>query len=450
MNLPGENMDLEAETPFALPLHLRTSAASSDYVTLRPSIENQIRKGCAEDLEKYVQKPLEGFSLRCEHVAAILLAPMDQLKKKGGRLWADMLHLDPKNLVLPVWSHAVPVPLEPQPSPEDVPWDNGVEAYEKAVAYQARFKTKSDLQSVPLDKQRMEEAECRKRDENKCVVTGRLNPRIFWIIPSTWNNTVENMNATGNLHSGCLALTGIDLLDGPNPPCSALELGTTHKSWNMLCIDPVLYNYLIDGWCAFKYLFHEEDINNSNNVKVTLEFHWMPKLEALFGEPVVINEIWTLFSQQMGRFGNCPPPSDLEHGKVRDKSGELLKSGYRFDVLVPKQHVAGFQLGIEVLWTCARFTALCGAAGRPWLLPGMDPEDESMRERQRKAMSRDNQKPVLGSKRLGKFRDSSKQVTDTIRIKGTRKSLSGLFSAAGTSTAASDSTAQRTTAGSEY
>jgi len=94
MNIPSESMDPEAETPLTLPYHLRTSA-SIDYVAPRPSLDNQDRKDCAVDLEKYVQKSLEGFSLRCEHVATILLAPMNQFEKKNGALWTGSDSLVP-------------------------------------------------------------------------------------------------------------------------------------------------------------------------------------------------------------------------------------------------------------------------------------------------------------------------------------------------------------------
>ncbi|KAJ4013775.1 hypothetical protein NW766_006014 [Fusarium irregulare] len=467
-------MDPAAETPFALPYHLRTST-SIDYGVPGPSRENEERLKCAKALESFVQIPHEEFRLYCEHAAAILLADIKQLRK-GGRLWADpssrvparmmrnrlnrispfcrhyMLHLNPKNLTAPHWKHAVPVPLERQPEPENVPWDEGVEAYEKAMAYHSRFQTGSDLQSVPLYKQQMEEAKCRERDEDKCLVTGRPKPRVFWIIPSTWNNTVENMDATGNLHTGCRPLTGIDLLDGPNPPCSVNELGTTHYSWNMMCIDRALYNYLNDGWCAFKYLFHRD--HDNDNFKVTLGFHWMPKLEPLFGQPIDINIFWTLFSAQMEKFDNCPPPPGLEYGQVRDKSGELLKSGYRFDVLVPKQYVGQFQSGIDVHWACIRFTALCGAAGRPWLLSGMDPEDDTMQDRQKNAVLQDSQELGWRAKTYGMLKDAGKQVGGTIKDTGkqvggtlkrqvTRTGLSDIFSAGGTSSAVSDSTSRR-------
>lgn len=341
-----------------------------------------------------------------------------------------MLHLDPKNLEDSKWQHAIPVPLYPEPDPDGVALDDP-EGLQRAFAYQCRFETDPDLPSVPLVKQLMEEAECRRLNEDKCAVTGEPKPRVFWVFPSTWNDTVDHMDATGELCSGCRALTGINLLRGSDPPCSVRELGTTHKPCYMMCIHPVLYKYLKDVWCAFKYLLHRDDDND--NVKVTLGFHWMPKLETLFGEPIDIDIFWPLFSAQMGRFDNCPPPPGFEHGKVRDKSGELLKSGYRFDVLVPKQHFARFQSGIEVLWACARFTALCGAAGRPWLLSGMDPEDESMRERQKKAVLQDSQEPGRGTKAYGKLKDTGKQFGGTIKDAGkqARAALSDAFSAAG-------------------
>ncbi|KAI1073003.1 hypothetical protein LB507_009122 [Fusarium sp. FIESC RH6] len=428
-------MDTSTERlPFTLP-HCPAPSLGSGALCIGaspsgPDPENEKRLEYAKDLEKYVQESLEGFILRCEHAAAILLAPMYQFKERGGALWTGpdtlvtpdfmkerlngistfcrhyMLHLDPKNLEDPKWQHAIPVPLRPEPDPHDVALDDP-EGLQRAFAYQCRFETDPDLPGVPLVKQRMEEAECRRLNEDKCVVTGQPKPHVFWIFPSTWNDTVDHMDATGDLRSACRALTGISLLDEPDPPCSARELGTTHKSCYMMCLHPILYKYLKKAWCAFKYLFHRDD--NNNNVKVTLEFHWMPKLLPLFGEPIDdIDEFWTLLSEQMGQFDNCIPPPGLEYGQIGDKSGELLKTGYHFDVLVPRQHLARFQSGIDVLWACARFTALCGAAGRPWLLSGMDPGDESMRERQKEAVSQDNQRLGWRSKASGNLKDTGK------------------------------------------
>jgi hypothetical protein len=55
-----------------------------------------------------------------------------------------------------------------------------------------------------------EEAKCIERDGNMCVVTGKAlgDPKIFWFVPSTWNDTVEHNNTTGNLALYGHSITG--------------------------------------------------------------------------------------------------------------------------------------------------------------------------------------------------------------------------------------------------
>ncbi|RBR24400.1 uncharacterized protein FIESC28_02890 [Fusarium coffeatum] len=361
-----------------------------------------------KQLEKHIKEWDDDFHLCCEHIVTTLMVRTSELGPKGG-LWAGppdplpasilkklfhsvsplcrhyMLHLDPNNLTLPQWKHAIPVPLEWQPEVEDLSDDDDWEAYQKSVAYHRRFKTNPDLRPFLHDAD--EEAKCERRDEGECVVTGKPTNRRLWFIPLTWNDTVEHMNATGDLHVGSTILTGVNLAEGPNPACSAHTLGATHRVWNMVSIGEILYRYFNDGFCALKYQEGRNEELNKDEVKVTLKFYWMPKLKARFGLVMDIHSQptndWTMMLKESDAFQNCPPPD--HYGKVFTQSGDLLESGHIVNITVAKKDLLFFRDAIEVHWACIMFTAFCGAAGRPWLLSGKDPEDRLMQSLQDKA-----------------------------------------------------------------
>jgi len=314
-----------------------------------------------------------------------------------------MLHIHPKNLTLSHWKHAVPVPLERQPKVEDLPEDYDLEAFEKSLAYHTRFNTNPNLPPALCDP--MEKVKCQRRDKGMCVVTGKPTDQIFWIIPFTWNDTVEHNDATGALHVGGTVLTGVNLAEEPNPACIAQTLGATHRAWNMLAIDKTVYRYLRDGYCALEYQEGKDEESDNDEVKVTLKFHWMPKLSARFGLPMNIHQQpgndWYMMRDQLKAFQDCPPHT--HHGKVVTQKGEVLQSGHIVNITMPKRDAPHFKKAIKVHWGCIKFTALCGAVGRPWLLSGKFPEEESMQKMQHKARKQDEGALEYTIDTLGRF-----------------------------------------------
>lgn len=288
-----------------------------------------------------------------------------------------MLHLNPDNLRDPLWQHAIPGPSEPEMSDEELE-ECDIETFCKAIHRRYRFSALEHLQPVRRNRStvKTEEAKCWSRDKGTCVVTGKSLPYIFYFIPFTWNDTVEHMNHTGDIRRGISDL-GSRLLDGPNPPCNARALGGSHKAWNMLCIDEDLCRFLKNGLCAFKWLTNDPSPNDE--VRVTLQFHWMPLLELRWGQKMNIkrrgarNDFRKLV-EDIKNFDQGPQVTH-KYGTVMDKYGKPLRSGQLIHITMSKQDAEQCRDAVKVHWACVVYTALCGAAGRPWLLAA-EIEDE--------------------------------------------------------------------------
>jgi hypothetical protein len=259
------------------------------------------------------------------------------------------------------------------------------ETIRNAAYYDSCFRTLRELPRITRDIQ--EEASCLARDGKSCVVTGKPGPRVFYFIPPTWNDTVEHNDATGILDMGSIDLVGINLLRGPCRIISAGELGMTHKSWNMLCLDPVLYECLTSGLCAFKYK-GTEDLGHGE-AKVALQFYWMPHLMGRFNQDIgidscgeananvsleLINELRAFYQDQ------CPPPSAHRDG-LTTKAGKPLRSGHIVHIKMSNPEALRFEAVVKIQWACIMYTALCGGAGRAWYLTGMDLRDGSLQPR---------------------------------------------------------------------
>ena len=295
-----------------------------------------------------------------------------------------MLHLNPYNLEDPRWQHAIPVPLEEQPELAELYDQDELdpEAINKAIVYRNRFKTSEFLRPVRRSRStvKAEEARCWSRDKGICVVTGKPSPHTFYFIPFTWNDTVEHMNATGEISCGIFDL-GVSLFDGPTPPLNVSALGGSHKAWNMLSVDLALHRYLKYGLCAFKWLATDPAPNGE--VRVTLQFHWMPLLELRWGKRMNINRRgarndFRKLVEDIKNFDQGPQVTH-KYGTVMDKYGKPLRSGQLIYIAMSKQDAEQCRDAVKVHWACVVYTALCGAAGRPWLLAA-EVEDESREE----------------------------------------------------------------------
>ncbi|KAL6921054.1 hypothetical protein FSST1_005080 [Fusarium sambucinum] len=383
-----------------------------------------------KDIETNIRIFKRSFRIRVEHLATILLLPLQHFED-GGRLSREigdqmlisrldeispfckhyMLHLDPNNLVKENWRHAVPELPKPQPGLSP---GMSFNQFMLSISYRSSFQTASDIESLPPNHHKEKEAEdnCRVRDANRCVVTGRYNPCIFWFIPRGWNDNVGHNDATGNVEAGCFLLTGnICLLDNIH---SATELGKTHRVWNMLCIDSSIHHLLTQGLCAFSFVCTQK--LDDGSFQVQLKFFWMPELPGRFNQVIDLDEInrcgprsnadgLTSFDhdkvQREGRreltvdldifqHRGCPPPQ-FDRRSLFTNSDLQLVSGQDVFIKMSEQESQLFETVVKIHWACITFTALCGGAGRSWYLTGQSqvngpcqPRDEQFREDEEK------------------------------------------------------------------
>ncbi|OBS28261.1 hypothetical protein FPOA_02202 [Fusarium poae] len=364
----------------------------------------------AKSIETRIQQYQPRFRIRVEHLATILLVPFKSLENLGHlshettiaqplkrRLESVspfckhyMLHLDPDNLKEAYWSHAKPMQVKPQkPLAPGMTMDQ----ITRSMCYRASFKTRTTSNIISTQVGDDEEIKCRSRDRNRCVLSGKENPSVFWFFPRGMNNTVDNNNATGNLEAGCYHLTRVDLLKGGL--LSPRQLGMTHKVWNMICVDKSYCDHLEQGLCAFKFIGDKE--LPDGRVQVCLKFFWMPEMLARFNqimdlnkirqfEPSVTPEGFTTFNRtkfkrhnelsvDLSIFENkrCPSPQQVNNCPV--------PSGKDIVINMPKQDVKQFVSVVEIHWGCVTFTALCGGAGRAWFLTGKNQVDGSLQPR---------------------------------------------------------------------
>ncbi|KAH7004312.1 hypothetical protein EDB82DRAFT_471075 [Fusarium venenatum] len=299
------------------------------------------------------------------------------------------------------------MPEQPKPQPR-VDHRMSYNQVMLSMHYHASFRTASDVESLPPHHHKEKEAEnnCSVRDGNRCVVTGRSNPYIFWFIPRGRNDNADHNNATGNLEGGCIFLTGnIDLLDDIH---SATELGKTHRMLNMLCTDSSIYHLLTQGLCAFNFICtHRLD---DGSFQVQLKFFWMPELPGRFNQVIDLDEI-----NRCGPRSNANGLTSFDHDKVQregrreltvdldsfqhrgcpppqfDRRSLQLASGQVIFIKISEQESQLFETVVKIHWACVTFAALCGGAGRSWYLTGRSqidgscqPRDEQFREDEEK------------------------------------------------------------------
>ncbi|KAJ4137256.1 hypothetical protein NW768_002838 [Fusarium equiseti] len=335
-----------------------------------------------------IQRFYPQFIIRIEYLILILLADLDQFDEDEGSLSIRynvvpdlrrklesaspfckhyMHHLDPENLNSATWRHALYKPPVEQPKMSDeddrhADW----ETIAQSMYYESRFETNPNLPAITEPKAE-EISKAHSRDKGKCVVTGCPDVKHFWLIPFTWNNTPPHNDSTGNLEGASMDLADVDMLDGEL--LNARELGMTHKSWNIMCIDRVLCDFLQRGWGGFRF----EDAGQPNEkgiVKVTLRFYWMPQMTGRFNRETTDNNELMDLVNEFNAFvrAGCPPPPTYP----KSEGVKIPESGQLVVVERDEGDLEKFTGAVKMHWVCVVYTALCGGAGRPQFMTGID------------------------------------------------------------------------------
>ncbi|CAG7561200.1 unnamed protein product [Fusarium equiseti] len=279
----------------------------------------------------------------------------------------DMHHLDPENLNREIWAHALykpPVPQADMSAEDDRNADWATIA--QSIYYDSRFETNEDLPIISEAKAE-EISKARSRDKGKCVLTQSPEVKYLWLFPFTWNNSPLHNDATGNLEGSSVDLADVDMLDGDL--LNANELGMTHKSWNIMCIDRVLCDFLQRGWGGFRFEEAGEP-NDKGIVKVKLRFYWMPQMAGRFNREAANNNELMDIVNEFNAFvrAGCPPPPTYP----KAEGIKIPESGQLVVVERDAGDVEKFTSVVKIHWACVVYTALCGGAGRPQFLTGID------------------------------------------------------------------------------
>jgi len=279
----------------------------------------------------------------------------------------DMHHLDPENLNRDIWAHALykpPVPQADMSAEDDRNADWATIA--QSMYYNSRFETNPNL-PVIAEAKAEEITKAHSRDKGKCVLTDCPGIKHLWLIPFTWNNSQPHNDATGNLEGGSVDLADVDMLDGDL--LQAAELGKTHKSWNIMCIGRVLYDFLMRGWGGFRF---EEagQPDDKGVVEVKLRFYWMPQMTGRFNRETTNKNEMKDIANEFNAFvrAGCPPPPTYPKGE----GIKIPESGQVVVVERDAGDVEKFRCAVKMHWACVVYTALCGGAGRPQFMTGID------------------------------------------------------------------------------
>ncbi|KAF5021711.1 hypothetical protein F66182_6238 [Fusarium sp. NRRL 66182] len=237
------------------------------------------------------------------------------------------------------------------------------------------------------DRNRTQRKACLLRDKGACIVMGTADPEVCHIAPHALNENVKNAqktnfymkDATEALLGGNFASLYLPLLANKD------DLGASDRVWNMVCLNHQLHFWWSKGYFAFKCLGVEpvesgED-EQGDDMRVDLQFQWMPKLIEWFGQEVQLSgrgNNFDAFIDQLHNHHDAGHPAAIPtKGNVEAKlsSGEPLESGHVFCVHMKKEEAAKFKDMIDLQWACIQLFAMCGAAGLD-LLPDDDKDPD--------------------------------------------------------------------------
>ncbi|VUC33343.1 unnamed protein product [Clonostachys rosea] len=233
------------------------------------------------------------------------------------------------------------------------------------------------------------------RDNNRCLITGAIDPDVCHIVPFIFNDTIEHRKDTLAILSGILPymmpaddIANITMLLWPRG-----QLAASDKLFNLLCLAPHAHRYWSRGYFALKWVGAELPEPHATDTTVQLQFQWsvkslakaldnalhkVPGKYAKKGDAFRPVDIGAMTSQQMSDvLDDCldgssitssthprySSPTDAKPLLRHDYSGLPIKSGHIVKVTsVPTEDVPKMKLMIELQDICIRLASMSGAA----------------------------------------------------------------------------------------
>lgn len=212
---------------------------------------------------------------------------------------------------------------------------------------------------------------CKKRDSNRCVLTGASDPEVCHIVPFSWNSTRANIKKTQCVYSASILLMKSKwtsdnslLLENSDAP------GGSDHVWNTICMNPLLHKWWAQAFFGLKCLGIAPTDKGTSIVEV--QFQWMPRSKKNPTAPCILTEndmrLMVDEIKALTDGGDLPVTPKHPHGKV-GTSQVNLRSGYTFRVEMSPEDAGRFKDMLDLQWACIVIAALSGAARYPHLLP---------------------------------------------------------------------------------
>ncbi|KAL7792805.1 hypothetical protein V8C43DRAFT_322149 [Trichoderma afarasin] len=197
---------------------------------------------------------------------------------------------------------------------------------------------------------REEREKCFLRDQRICVLTKAANPEVCHIMPSSISVSEASISAftSSTVVSNLLGDSGDEI-------CHVFlrgNLGSLDKSWNMICLHPLVRMWWSECLFGLKCLGID---SNGEHSTVKIQFHWMPintvKPHQRV-EPPYDKAIDTMLESMV---------SEVQKGYFHG-----LESGQTFEIqLASEEDATKMKAALDVQWIAVRLAALSGAA-RSW------------------------------------------------------------------------------------
>lgn len=164
------------------------------------------------------------------------------------------------------------------------------------------------------------------------------------------------------------------------PPLS--KLGSSDKSWNMICLTPTLHDWWGKAYFALKWLGDERQ-ENDGYCSFNVTWQWLPrkiheKLNSQFLErPAGDNydtrarldldteESYQAVKRAILESVQIPLEPREAEPRVPDKSGRTIQSGHIITLRVKKDDLEKVKTVLEAQWKLLQIAALSGAGEAP-------------------------------------------------------------------------------------